>query len=207
MGDARVGEHALHVFLDQGSEVPDRHGQHRDPGDDRGRGMRQQEQDELEQEREARRLGARRHERGHRGRAALVDVGDPQVEGDHADLEEQARDHQADACRGRGSRRCPFRARSGRDSVPPLPCRSARRRTGRMRGGERAQHEVLQSGFDGYVAALRLEGREAVEGDREQLESDEEHDRGLRPRPSASCRSACRASGRRALRGRCGWLL
>ena len=182
MRDARVGEHPLHVRLDERAEVPP---EDRDRGQDGQRDRpelllgREGDEQHAHRDHERRDLRRRRHERGHRRGRALVDVRRPHVERRRGELErEPDEDHREPAdeeelvglVRGGGDLDEPELA------GPAVDERGAEEQDGRA---EAPDDQVLEP---------RLERREPVdpgrdehvERDREPLEAEEEREQRVR---------------------------
>ena len=107
----------------------------------------------------------------------LVDVGRPGVERHQGELEAEAGEHQRQAGEhqrlpGQRGRCARASATDGSEKVPVAPYSRAMPKSS-TRGGERADHEVLEAGLQGDEA-VAVEGVEDVERDREQLEADED---------------------------------
>ncbi len=137
MRDGGVGEQPLHVGLGDRDHRADDHGEdrHHPQGRPPVPGQRAERHvEDPQQGAEGGDHGAGRHQRGDRGRRALVDVRLPGLEGHRADLEQQpdaesARSRRTAACR------CRCRTRRTRRWSPARPTRrtrtASRRRTGR----------------------------------------------------------------------------
>ena len=99
MGDGGVGQHALKIFLDDGHQVAQGHGDHGE--DDQGDGeviagaVAQDRQ--AQQQGDRRGLGGGGDEGDDLVGASLVDVRGPEVEGEHGQFKEKARHGQQDA--------------------------------------------------------------------------------------------------------------
>ena len=180
VGDARVGQHPLHVGLHQRNEIRRDHGDRgKPPQDGEPGGVRVVEGDQEDTRKgyEGGCLYRCRHERGHRRRRTLVDVGRPHVEGHRRDLEREANHQERDGDRQqarsggtardtRGDDRNVGTARGAvgqRDSIEEEPRR------------ERTQQEVFEPGL-GRLAIAPVERGERVHGDRHDLESQEDDD-------------------------------
>ena len=173
-----VGEHPLHVGLDDREDRSDQHRQDRDDPQHRlpvPAFRAEGDVEEPQQCAERRDLGAGRHERRHGGRGALVDVGRPRLERRGADLEQQAdREHAhadqqqrgvrgvvADRLVDVGELHGAGEAVGQRDAVEEEA------------GGERAEQEVLECGLLAQQSAPARQAAEQVERQREHLERHE----------------------------------
>ena len=174
--DARVGQHALHVGLHDGYEVPQDQGQDAHAQDEPApvRFHAPEAFEHHPEERpETRGFGGHGHERGHRGRRALVHVRGPHVERHRRHLEAEPHDHQHQGDEDqrvvestRIDRRGDFdqaRAARGAEDEGNAVKQEARR--------ERAQDEILGRRFDG-PGFKPLEARQDVERDGHQLDAE-----------------------------------
>ena len=95
MSDGRIGQHALHVVLNESAKIAKRHGK-------RGGNPDEPEpscghvggKENPQQHRKGSSLGTGRHERHYRSGRAFVDVRCPDVEGSKSHLETQANQHE-----------------------------------------------------------------------------------------------------------------
>ena len=190
MRDARVGEHALHVGLDERHDVADRHRQDRQPDQDlepadrhaAGRwrkrevtGVEGYEQHPQE-DGEARRLHGGGHVGRHRCRRALVDVRGPHVERDEGELEAEAHEdeqhpNEHEGLVGQPGQCCGDTVEARRTGQAP----DERDAVDEDRGSECAEQEVLQAGLCGPVLAAEVR-RQGVDGHAHRLEPEEQHD-------------------------------
>ena len=129
-------------------------------------------------------LRAGRHERRHRRRRALVDVGRPGLERHRADLEQQA-----DGQHGQAEEQQPLVAAGGRRRDEHLAEVDAARvaveqrdAVEEERGGERAEQEVLHGGLLREQAATAGEAGHEVQRQRQDLERDEHEQQVVRRR-------------------------
>ena len=178
VGDRGVGQQALDVALGDGQRGTDEHRQH---GDDpqhrlprpavRAEGDVEQAHDRAE----GGDLGAGRHERGDRGRGALVDVGGPRLERHGADLEEQADREQARADEQQaGAADVVAHGLVDRGEVHGAgEAVEQRRAVEEEAGGEGAEEEVLERRLLAQQAAAARQPAQQVEREREDLEADE----------------------------------
>ena len=101
MGDAGISQQALHVGLGNGGQIPVDQGQGREEGHDHGQSMIKDGnalecRQEADQDNETRGLRGHREKTGDRRRSTLVDIGNPELEGEGARLETQRDDDQSD---------------------------------------------------------------------------------------------------------------
>ena len=188
MRDAREGQRALHVGRGQRAEVTGEQGEYGADAEERGDLDGEREEGtrrEDEQRERAGGLGGGAEERGRRGRGALVDVRDPGVEGEGAELEGDAAEDEGHA--REGERR--DRARGGLGGERLADLREVERvghagdRAERavdeddahqeQGGAETARDEVFHAGFKGGGAAAQV-AHEDVEADGGRLEGQEE---------------------------------
>ncbi len=177
MGDRRVGEHAFDVGLVHRGDGAHRHGQDRNRPQHRAPLIvqrRQRHVDNPKQRTESRHLGGGRHEPGDRGGRALVDVGNPRVEGNGADLEQQAdrqqchadQRHRGIAVRGKRIADTGQQQRAGRAVQQRHAVEEERRR-------KRAQQEVLHRRFLRQQAAMTGQPAHQVQRQRQDFQRNE----------------------------------
>ena len=177
MGDGRVGEQPFHVALHERGEIADRErrtGEHgdRDPPLVLLAGERRRQHAQRDDERRC--LRRRRHERGHRGRRALVDVRRPHVERRRRGLEAEAGDDHREP----GEQEGVARRLGGADrGEAELPGRAVDERGAeeQHRRPERADDQVLEPRLERGLA-VGVHRAEDVEADREPLEPEEERE-------------------------------
>ena len=152
MGDRGVGQQTFDVLLHQTHHRADHHGRHRNGGDDRLPVPARPTESDVEHPQErghGGRFGGDRHETGHGGRGAGVDVRGPGVERHRTHLEQQSdgQHHQT----GRQQHRRGLRSNDGlRHTGIGEGARVAvkqRHAEQEERGAERAEQEVFQCRF------------------------------------------------------------
>ncbi len=179
--DRRVGQHSLHVGLHDGHDRTDEERQDGDAVDD---GLPvdpvggEPEVEDTDQPGETRRLDARRHVGHDRRRSTLVDVGGPGVERRRRHLEPEAHQQHRHA----GEEQAVVEQHGGRQVVEDLDeVRAAGGAVGegdaveQERRGERPEDEVLHAGFL-RRGPPQVHGGEHVDGQREDLEAEEQDD-------------------------------
>ena len=179
MRDRRVGQHPLDVPLDERGEVADRE---RDAGDDRDGDRpqlvlgRERGHEHTHHQHDGDRLRGCRHERRHRGRGALVDVGCPLMERCRRRLEAQpGQEHREPGEQHRIVRQA-LRARRLRDlSEAELAGGAEDERRAEQQHGraEAADDQVLQARLE-RADEVELDRAEDVERNREPLQPEEE---------------------------------
>ena len=179
MGDRGVGQQAFDVLLHQAHHRTDHHGRHRDGDDDRLPVPARPAQGHVEhpqQRGHGGRLGGDRHETGHWGRGAGVDIRGPGVERYRTHLEQQpdGQHHQAGQQQHRrrligddGLRHTGV-GESTRVAVQQRHTEQEERRT------ERAEQEVLQRGLLAQPTAAPRHPGEQVQRQGEDLQGDEQ---------------------------------
>ncbi len=179
MGDAGVGEQALNVALEQGTEVADGHRQRcQNPHKDRPAvlHLREAGEGDAEQDGEGSGLGRGGHEADDRGGCTLIDVGRPDMERSGGDLEAQADKDEGEGGEGEGRGRSGLEAEG--DGVDVGRAGGPERESDAVKeegGGEGAEQEVLDGGLGAGGLAL-AEAAEDVGGNRGDFEADEDHE-------------------------------
>ena len=188
MRDAREGQRALHVGRGQRAEVTGEQGEYGADAEERGDLDGEREEGtrrEDEQRERAGGLGGGAEERGRRGRGALVDVRDPGVEGEGAELEGDAAEDERHARKAERGNRAGGRlggegladlrevervGHAGDRAERAVDEDDAHQEQG---GAETARDEVFHAGFKGGGAAAQV-AHEDVEADGGRLEGQEE---------------------------------
>ena len=180
MADGRVGQGPLHVGLD---DAEDRAAHHRQDGqgvDDRlpvGGVLAEGQVEDPDEAGEGGRLHARGHERGDRRGRAVVDVGAPRVERHRRHLEAEADEQHGEADQ---QQRVVQGDRLGEQVLDldqvggPGGAVDHGDAVEEERRREAAEDEVLEAGLLG-LRPLPVEGGQGVDGDRQRLEGQEQH--------------------------------
>ena len=169
--DARVGQHALEVVLEQRGHVAHRHGQHRHaptaPATQSAGTSPSARRPTRSSAAKAGGLRPRRHEGGHRRGRALVGVGRPHVERHRRDLEERGRPAAA--------ARRPAAAAFARSGEPVRKAADARQ----VRGAGRAvdQRDAVEQEAAGEGAEQEVLERRLVRLERAAPEADQHVER------------------------------
>jgi hypothetical protein len=189
MRNAGEADEALHVVLGERGEVAEEDGRDGHHGEHRHREEIIRAEDALgedEEHRETGGLGGDGEERGDRGRRALVNVGNPDLEGDGADLEGDTGEDEHDADGGEEVLGVGFEEHAEGVEVHRFGGGAGERRVAgdsveeddaeeQDAGAERAGDQVFEAGFEGQRARAEI-GDEDVETDGDGFEGDEEED-------------------------------